>query len=822
MYDIRQLKPALYLLVIMGISGFALATGASGLWLVAMLLIGLNILLVRGGRFRPIPRWIANGITVLAVAYVALNIRGRETVTVIGHFLVLLQIVKLYEQRANRDLGQLLVLSLLLMVAAAISTASLEFGLLLVVYLVLSLYSCLLFHLKVETDVAKRAMGLSDDQASDLPQLRQNQQRLTSSMGRLTLVVSAAAISCGVLVFLFFPRGAGASFLGGPEFKSSEAVTGFSGTVSFQEIARITQNPTPVAYLDYLRDGLPVQGGEMLYFRGNTMGVYVSDPDASDRWTWKSTPQVQTRVEMSSGGNVALQRAITRPGVALEQHWQLEPVGMEVLPALAGAYLLRIEEPRWMLYGESDGTIALQGQPIRRRYDYVVFSDGKIPSPLSLESEEALPWLKMLLDRMELQRLDTRGDIDLAAMTRRQRADEMIRRFGLSQPPGGYGTTSPGDIAAALAQAYAMTVANTPYAASDELINFILDPEVSGTDAQGRSLAQLRLETSGITDDDERIARNVERYLRTQYAYTLDVTDNRLSGDQDPLAWFVSKDGRRGHCEYFAGSMAAALQAIGIPARVVVGFRTEEYNPQMERWVVRQSDAHAWVEVLTRRGWISFDPTSGNVAAEAAASAGIMQQMRQWLEFLQYTWANNVVAYDNHRQENLLENFEARIYTEPDLSLTPWQRFQSWLERQNLYIYSAQLMAWIIVAALVLAALFILWFVIEQWRMRRRVKRIGLRNLPPAEARRLVRQLAFYDDLMRLLSRHNIHRRSSQTPREFARSLAFLPRDAFDAVHGLTEIFYRVRYGGGNLTRRRRKWLGHSIERLGTQLGDAS
>lgn len=829
MYDVRQFKPALYLLVILGITGFAMATGAGGLWLLSMLLIVLNVLLVHSGRFRPIPRFLANGITILALVYVALNIRGirgHDTIMIIGHFLVVLQIVKLYEQRANRDLGQLLALSLLLMVAAAISTASLAFGLLLVLYLVLSLYACLLFHLKVETDAAKQAMGLPDDQPPDAPQLRQSRQRLNSSMRRLTLVVSVAAGTCGVLVFLLFPRGAGARFLDGQQFRSSEAVSGFSGEVSFQEIARIRQNTTPVGYLEYLRDDRPVEGTETLYLRGNTVDLYVSDPDAADRWTWKTTSQPLTRVELSSGGNVVLQQKMKRPAAVLEQRWQLEPAGLEILPALAGAYLLRLEEPRWMVYGEGDGTIGLQGQPIRRRYSYTVFSDGVLPSPLNIGSDrQALAYMKLVRDRAELQRLDTLGQVDLGALSSVERAEEMIRRFGIIESPDGF--SSAGTWADALMQA-AESIERTvdglassaPYPASDELVEFILDPEVSGTDREGRSLAELRLAMSGSTDLDERIARNVDRYLRTQYEYTLDVTDKRLSADQDPLAWFVSEEGRLGHCEYFAGAMAAALQTIGIPSRVVIGFKCDEYNGRMRRWVVRQSQAHTWVEVLTPRGWISFDPTSGNVAAEEAAAAGILQQMRQWLDFVQYTWANNVVAYDNQRQENLLENFEARMYNDVEQGLTPWQRFQRWLEHQNLYIYSARLMAWIIVAAIVVAGLFVLWFIAEQLRLRRRAVRIGLRNLPPAEARRLARQLAFYDDLLRLLYRHGIQRRTSQTPREFARSLAFLPREAFDAVHGLTEIFYRVRYGGGRLTSRRRRWLAHAIDRVGGQLGE--
>src|SRR5690349_21438949 len=159
MYDIRQFRPVLYTLLIFGMSGFALAAQSPGLWVLSVGLVLLNGWLIKRGKFVPLPRFVANLVTVLALAYVVYQIRtsGAPPILVIGQFLVLLQLVKLYEQRANRDYAQLLVLSLLLIVAASINTASLLFGLLLMCYMFLSLYCCLLFHLKVETDHAKAA-----------------------------------------------------------------------------------------------------------------------------------------------------------------------------------------------------------------------------------------------------------------------------------------------------------------------------------------------------------------------------------------------------------------------------------------------------------------------------------------------------------------------------------------------------------------------------------------------------------------------------------------------------------------------------------------
>ena len=56
MYDIRQFKPALYLLLMLGFSGFALAAESPGLWVIAAGGTLLNAWLITTGRFRPLRR----------------------------------------------------------------------------------------------------------------------------------------------------------------------------------------------------------------------------------------------------------------------------------------------------------------------------------------------------------------------------------------------------------------------------------------------------------------------------------------------------------------------------------------------------------------------------------------------------------------------------------------------------------------------------------------------------------------------------------------------------------------------------------------------
>ena len=225
MYDIRHFRNVLWALLLLGFTGYAVAAETPGLWVLAVSGTLLNRWLVRRDSFRPLPRLAANLITLVFAVWMVLRVRAipGPPIFAIGEFLTFLQLVKLYEQRGNRDYAQLLILSLLLMVAAAISTASLVFGVLFVAYLFLSLYSCLLFHLKAESDHA-RAMLQADDLPLNPAALKQSQRYIARSMRRLTMTVSGVSLLVGLIVFLFFPRGTGAGLIGNLAFKPGDTM----------------------------------------------------------------------------------------------------------------------------------------------------------------------------------------------------------------------------------------------------------------------------------------------------------------------------------------------------------------------------------------------------------------------------------------------------------------------------------------------------------------------------------------------------------------------------------------------------------------------
>ena len=141
------------------------------------------------------------------------------------------------------------------------------------------------------------------------------------------------------------------------------------------------------------------------------------------------------------------------------------------------------------------------------------------------------------------------------------------------------------------------------------------------------------------------VATAIERALRKDWEYSLE-------GDQDPDAplndfLFGSK---RGHCEYFATAMALMLRTLGHPARVVNGFYGGEYNGFGAYRMIRQGDAHSWVEVhFPRRGWRTFEPTppSGQLAR---FDDGLLSSARRLVDGAAMLWYTWVVEYDLERQ----------------------------------------------------------------------------------------------------------------------------------------------------------------------------
>jgi hypothetical protein len=151
--------------------------------------------------------------------------------------------------------------------------------------------------------------------------------------------------------------------------------------------------------------------------------------------------------------------------------------------------------------------------------------------------------------------------------------------------------------------------------------------------------------TRDATNNYDR-ARAIENYLRVNFGYTLELPTHTVS---DPIADFLFER-KRGHCEYFASSMAIMLRTLRIPARIVNGFRGAEFNRVSGSYVVRARQAHSWVEAyFPDQGWITFDPTpaAGNASPEGFGELAL------YLDAAHEFWREWIINYDFSHQRTL-------------------------------------------------------------------------------------------------------------------------------------------------------------------------
>lgn len=133
--------------------------------------------------------------------------------------------------------------------------------------------------------------------------------------------------------------------------------------------------------------------------------------------------------------------------------------------------------------------------------------------------------------------------------------------------------------------------------------------------------------------------RGIVGALETRFAYSIEVPS---PGRQDPVIAFLTES-RRGHCELFASALTLLLRAQGIPARIVTGYRvTEELGGG--GFLVRERNAHAWVEAWVDGRWEEVDPSPvealealqpSEAPAAATLSALLSRALRATLRFLQ-------------------------------------------------------------------------------------------------------------------------------------------------------------------------------------------
>lgn len=263
------------------------------------------------------------------------------------------------------------------------------------------------------------------------------------------------------------------------------------------------------------------------------------------------------------------------------------------------------------------------------------------------------------------------------------------------------------------------------------------------------------------------MAVSIRNYLQASLVYTRTLARGTA---EFPLDEFLFQN-KAGHCEYFATSMVVMLRVLGVPSRLVNGFIDGEWNPHGKFFLVRERDAHSWVEVyFPSYGWVSFDPTPAGTGLDA--EKGAFYFFSSYIDYLKFRWSRYVVDYNKNDQNRFFRQLRKNWV---------WQVKKIKAKSFSEYLFDKR---WLVVSVMFG---FTLWVLLKQPLLRR------LPGLRKNYAR--TRASVLYKNAVSIVSRKGLKKDDYMAPREFAKSLVAGDKSIADNFAALTEAYLELRFG---------------------------
>ena len=726
-----------------------------------------------------VPRLILNLASCAAFVF-ALVWSARNLLDATVYLFMALQAIQLFSLRRIEECRWNYTCSLFLIIGSSVLTTSLAFGIVFFVFLVLSIFSLLLYTLRREWRIVDRLNNRlsreSDagqkrsavpaetwDQTAILPQ-----GLMVFTCGLLFIVLVSSAVT-----FASVPRLATQNlFRGYGQPPNQEEVSAFDDTIEFGSFEKIQLDDKVALFAQPLGQTRP----EFLRLRGSAL-------DTFDGKTWRRgtvpgsvTSGFKFRPFTVNMFEETILRIVQPPGITNYLFADTFPDEIYKLPPGVVVYADPLSNSVWLTSAQSKELqyfARSRSEELTQRKDPANGQISGRPPAFLYGSNEADPggWRSAFWAQSEGFTSGSRNG----------------RRDGRREP---------------LSQEELEKLQRTlDLGIREQRKKVLLDYLDRCT-----SLPQL-LKTTDIrqlaeewTKDHKTPflkAMSIERHLRTEYDYSLEVKA-RGNFIQDFL--FRAK---AGHCEYFATSMAVLLRSLGIPARVVNGFYTVEWNGIAQSFTVRQRDAHSWVEVWLGEnyGWMTFDPTPPAGVGRFVRENQLVVAWNRFVDAMQLRWYRYVVDFSFSDQIGIVRTvLQVRDQIRESFKgLAAITQFLPDFAKGDSEYDLGHVPSYMLIFVSLSGGILLLWAAIRSFL------RLRLRKSRGA-------QIRFYQDLLRSLSRFGYHLKPGQTPREFA--------DEIDAALGLqyfpqaTEIYYAVRFAKTSLTREQAEL----IEQLKSQI----
>ncbi len=307
--------------------------------------------------------------------------------------------------------------------------------------------------------------------------------------------------------------------------------------------------------------------------------------------------------------------------------------------------------------------------------------------------------------------------------------------------------------------------------------------------AQSERIAALAQEISHTQRTTHDKADAIQSFLTRNFRYSLDAP---LRDQDQPLEEFLFIR-KTGYCEHYATAMVIMLRTIGIPARLVTGFLATEWNEYGNYYLVRQQDAHAWVEIhLPNSGWITMDPTPPAIESAGSGSPA-WHALERMMDTIRLHWSRFFVQYSAADQLAVVRELKAESTSARNKALDSMSAlfgsFAAMLSGMTEYGLQGTIRSLAAVLGPALIGLgVLLWLGIRRpW-----VKGTDSKKKMMGDEQ-LITQL--YGRMISHLARKGISKPAATPPLEFVCITRDRWHDASSAVASITEIYCRARFG---------------------------
>jgi len=602
-------------------------------------------------------------VAILLVIYVLISVvfLKIELFDGILMFLIFTQVIKLLGKKGIRDTIQIYILSFFQFLAGSIATADFRYGITFIIYVVVSLWSIMIFSMRKESMEAS---------SSEDPKVITPQFLSTTGLISLCILVFTA------LIFVSVPRMRAGIFSN--TYLNPEALkSGFSDEVRLGQVGEIKLDNSPVMRVriinhDYEDLTSPI------YWRGIAL-------DQFDGRNWTASGINYRTIKINKYGTLRLRESSEQP---IKQEIVTEPIDTDIV--FAANIPLEFEGLRGRRITEVNDSYILPGKT-SYRIKYKASSVINSPSISELRSKT--------------------GD-------------------------------------------YPSTIES----------RYLQLPQLTG------NYKDLALE---ITSDDvypyDKVV-SIERYLHSNMTYTRTLEKGTSAYPLDDFLF----DRKAGHCEYFATTMVVLLRELGIPSRIVNGFLGGSWNKHGRFFLVRESDAHSWVEVyFSKYGWVTFDPTpeSQNHNFEK----GPFYFITSYIDYLRFRWGRYVVDFSQRDQINLFNEIHEK-----------WQWQKRKYSNKSL-LKSARNKYWLIALGIITLGV---WTMFNKQLLR---SLTCFRRNKKDERASIV-----YLKALSLLSKRGFDKGDFETAREFYKEVISKGGEKFKSFQLMTEKYMEVRFGVHN------------------------